>query len=86
MAFRGFLQRQLHALSGNFAVAVLGQGVVFGLFHSYQGWRNVVVISVLGILYGALAAWRRNLRINIVAHAFTDVWEGWLKFVVWRVV
>lgn len=86
MAFRGFLQRQLHALSGNIAVAVLGQGLVFGLFHSYQGWRNVVVISVLGTLYGALAAWRGNVRINIVAHAFTDVWEGWLKFVVWRVV
>lgn len=86
MVFRGFLQRQLHALSGNIAVAVLGQGLVFGLVHSYQGWRNVVVISVLGILYGALAAWRRKLRINIVAHAFTDVWEGWLKFVVWRVV
>jgi len=86
MVFRGFLQRQLHALSGNIAIAVLGQGFIFGLFHSYQGWRKVVVISVLGILYGALAAWRRNLRVNIVAHAFTDVWEGWLKFVVWRVV
>ncbi|HMG87382.1 MAG TPA: CPBP family intramembrane glutamic endopeptidase [Terracidiphilus sp.] len=85
MVFRGFLQRQLHALSGNIAVAVLGQGLVFGLFHSYQGWRNVVVISVLGILYGALAVWRRNLRINIVAHAFTDVWEGWLKFIVWHI-
>lgn len=86
MAFRVFLERQLHALSGNIAVAVLGQGLVFGLFHSYQGWRNVVVISALGTLYGALAVWRRNVRINIVAHAFTDVWEGWLKFVVWRAV
>jgi hypothetical protein len=26
------------------------------------------------------------VRINIVAHAFSDVWGGWLKFVVWRVV
>jgi hypothetical protein len=43
-------------------------------------------VNVLGILYGALEAGRRNLRINIVAHAFTDGWEGWLKFVVWRVV
>jgi membrane protease YdiL (CAAX protease family) len=84
MAFRGFLQRQLHALSGNIAVAVAGQGIVFGLFHSYQGWRNVVVISVLGTLYGALAAWRRNLRVNIVTHAFTDIWEGWLKSIVWH--
>jgi hypothetical protein len=72
------------ALSGNVAVAVVVQGLVFGVFHSYQGWRNVVVISVLGMLYGALSAWRGNLRVNIVTHAFGDIWEGWLKFVVWR--
>jgi membrane protease YdiL (CAAX protease family) len=84
MAFRGFLQRQLHALSGNIGLAVLGQGAVFGLFHAYQGWKNVVVIGVLGVLYGALAAWRKNLRVNIATHAFTDIWEGWLKFAVLR--
>ena len=84
MAFRGYLQRQFHALSGNVVIAVLVQGLVFGLFHSYQGWKNVVIISVLGVLYGALAAWRGNLRINILTHAWTDTWEGWLKFVVWR--
>ena len=37
MAFRGYLQRQLHALSGSVVLAVLGQGLLFGLFHSYQG-------------------------------------------------
>jgi membrane protease YdiL (CAAX protease family) len=84
LAFRGFLQRQFRALTGNLAVAVVAQGLVFGLFHAYQGWRNVVVISALGVLYGALAAWRGNLRVNIVTHAWGDVWEGWLKFVVWR--
>jgi membrane protease YdiL (CAAX protease family) len=84
MVFRGYLQRQLNALSGSVVVAVLGQGLVFGLFHSYQGWTNVIVISVLGVLYGILAAWRRNLRVNMIAHAWGDVWEGWLKFVVWR--
>jgi membrane protease YdiL (CAAX protease family) len=84
MVFRGYLQRQFKALGGNVAVGVLAQGLVFGLFHSYQGWKNVVVISVLGVLYGAMAAWRGNLRVNIVAHAWTDVWEGWLKFVVFR--
>jgi membrane protease YdiL (CAAX protease family) len=84
MAFRGFVQRQLHALTGKVWLAVLGQGLVFGLFHSYQGWTNVTVISVLGVLYGAMAAWRGNLRINMAAHAWSDIWEGWLKFVVWR--
>jgi membrane protease YdiL (CAAX protease family) len=84
MAFRGYLQRQLHALSGNIVVAVLGQGVVFGLAHAYQGWKNTIVISVLGILFGALAVWRGNLRANIVAHAWADIWGGWLQQVVWR--
>ncbi|MGA3071590.1 MAG: CPBP family intramembrane glutamic endopeptidase [Terracidiphilus sp.] len=84
MAFRGYLQRQLQALSGSVVVAVLGQGLVFGLVHSYQGWKNTVVIMVLGVMFGALAAWRGNLRANIVVHAWADTWEGWLKFVVWR--
>ena len=82
--FRGFVQRQLHALSGSLSLAVLGQGVIFGLFHAYQGWGNVIVISVLGVLFGVLAAWRGNLRINIITHAWTDFWEGWVKFLVWR--
>ncbi len=84
MAFRGYLQQQFRALTGNMAWAVLLQALVFGIAHGYQGWRNVVVISVLGVLYGALAAWRKNLRVNTIAHAGSDIWEGWLKFVVWR--
>ena len=76
---RGYLQRQFHALTGSVVAAVIGQGFLFGLMHSYQGWKQVIVISALGVLYGALAAWRRNLRANIIAHAWSDVWEGWLK-------
>jgi len=81
---RGYLQQQLHALSGNVVVAVLAQALVFGLMHSYKGWKQVVVIAALGVLYGTLAAWRRNLRANMIAHAWSDVWEGWLKMVVFR--
>jgi membrane protease YdiL (CAAX protease family) len=84
LAFRGFLQRQLHALTGNTGLAVLAQGLVFGLFHAYQGWRNVVVISILGILFGVLAAWRRNLRANIIVHAWADIWGGWLQMLVFK--
>lgn len=61
-----------------------GEEQVFGLFHAYQGWRNVVVIAVLGVLYDALAAWRGNLRINIVSHAWADIWESWLKVALLR--
>jgi uncharacterized protein len=84
LAFRGYLQRQLHALGGGVVAAVLGQGLIFGLVHSYQGWKNVVVICVLGILFGALAVWRRNLRANIIVHAWGDIWGGWLGALVMR--
>ena len=82
IVFRGYLQRQLHALGGSIAAAVASQGVIFGVFHGYQGWKNVITISVLGILFGLLAAWRKNLRANMIVHAWADFWEGWLKFLV----
>jgi uncharacterized protein len=84
IAFRGYLQKQFHALTGSIAIAVILQGVVFGVTHGYQGWKNVVVITALGILYGMLAAWRRNLRVNIISHACSDAWEGWLKFILFH--
>ena len=84
LAFRGYLQRQFHALSGNVAVAVVAQALVFGVAHSYQGWKQVIVISVFGVLYGSLAAWRRNVRATVIAHAWADIWGGWLRTAILR--
>jgi|HubBroStandDraft_1064217.scaffolds.fasta_scaffold35126_2 membrane protease YdiL (CAAX protease family) len=84
IVFRGYLQKQFHALTKSIAAAIVLQGFVFGISHGYQGWKNVVVISVLGFLYGALAAWRRNLHVNILSHAWSDAWEGWLEFILFR--
>jgi uncharacterized protein len=82
--FRGYLQKQLHAVTGSITAAILLQGVVFGIAHGYQGWKSVTVIAILGVLYGILAAWRRNLRVNMISHAWSDAWEGWLKFILFR--
>jgi len=84
MIFRGYLQRQFLAMSGSVTIAIIGQAFFFGIGHAYQGWKQVGLIVVLGILYGALAGWRKDLRANIIAHAWSDVWEGWLKFLVLR--
>jgi membrane protease YdiL (CAAX protease family) len=83
IGFRGYVLGQLRAWTGSTAFAVVGQALVFGLFHLYQGWKNVIVISGLGVLFGLLAIWRKNLRANILSHALMDLWEGWLKFLVW---
>jgi membrane protease YdiL (CAAX protease family) len=79
LVFRGYVQRQALALSQSVPVAVVIQGLVFGLMHAYQGWRAVVAIIVLGVMFGGLAAWRKTLRIGMVAHAWQDVWAGWLS-------
>jgi hypothetical protein len=84
IAFRGYLQKQFHAFTGSIAVAIFLQAIVFGIAHGYQGWKNVVVITALGLLYGMLAAWRRNLRANMISHAWSDAWEGWLKFIIFH--
>jgi membrane protease YdiL (CAAX protease family) len=78
LVFRGYVQRQLLALSGSTLISVLGQGVVFGLMHAYQGWVPATRIVVIGVLFGGLAAWRRTLRVGMVAHAWQDIWAGWL--------
>jgi uncharacterized protein len=79
--FRGYVQRQLLALSQRVGVAIVLQGLVFGAMHAYQGWRAVVTISILGMLFGGLAAWRKTLRVGMAAHGWQDVWAGWLSHV-----
>jgi hypothetical protein len=80
LVFRGYLQQQFRAVTRSIVAAVVLQGAIFGLVHAYQGWKQVMVIVPLGILYGALVAWRRNLRASIIAHAWSDIFEGWLRF------
>lgn len=79
MVFRGYFQKQFAAYTRSVTVAVVLQGIVFGMGHAYQGLQQVVIISLLGMLYGWFAAWRRNLRANMIAHAWTDIWSGWLS-------
>jgi membrane protease YdiL (CAAX protease family) len=76
LMFRGFVQRQLHVLTGNAALAVIGQAALFGVTHGYQGWRSIVTITLYGLLIGALAQWRRSLRPGMIAHAWQDISAG----------
>jgi CAAX protease family protein len=77
--YRGYLQKQILALSGSVTVAVLGQAILFGLSHTYQGTKQVIVISSLGVVYGVLPLWRKSLRPNMIAHAWSDVFSGILS-------
>jgi membrane protease YdiL (CAAX protease family) len=73
VAFRGYLQKQLHAITGSAGWAVLFQAIVFGIGHLYEGVGQVARITLFGLLFGLLALWRKSLRPGMIAHAWSDI-------------
>jgi len=72
LVFRGYLQRTLE-LASNAGIAIVTQGVIFGLVHLYQGIKLATLIIVLGTMLGLLAHWRRKLWPGMMFHAVTDI-------------
>lgn len=79
IVYRGYLQQQFQALTGSALASVLIQGVIFGISHGYQGVRNVILIMIYGVLFGALAVWRKSLKPGMILHAWTDVFGGLIQ-------
>jgi uncharacterized protein len=71
--FRGYLQQQLAGWSGSVTAGILGQGVLFGLGHAYQGTKKMVLIAVWGCVFGLFVWLRKGLRPNMLAHAAIDL-------------
>jgi membrane protease YdiL (CAAX protease family) len=66
IVFRGYLQRRL-------PIGVITQAIVFGISHGYQGVRSIINITVIGLLFGIVAKWRRSLVPGMLAHAAIDI-------------
>jgi len=79
VVYRGYLQGQFLALTGSATIAILLQGVLFGVTHGYQGTKLVITISVYSVLYGVLASWRKSLRPGMISHAWSDIFGGVLS-------
>ena len=72
VVFRGYLQRQLAALTRNVWVAIVVSGLIFGSAHGYEGAGRMMLVGLYGMLFGLLANFRRSLRPGMIAHAFHD--------------
>jgi uncharacterized protein len=80
--FRGYLQRQIAAFSGNVYVGLVTSALIFGAGHGYEGTRRMILIAVYGAMFGVLAQWRKSLRPGMMAHAWHDAFQGFiLRFV-----
>jgi uncharacterized protein len=76
IVFRGYLQRQLAALTGNAGIAIVVQALVFGAGHAYEGITSVLAIVLHGLVLGFVADWRGNIRAGVVEHAGWDILAG----------
>lgn len=78
MIFRGFILDAVARLVGNPGrwttwIAIVGQSILFGLLHSYQGVGGIVTTAITGLTLG-IVWWiaGRNLWAGIVIHALLD--------------
>jgi uncharacterized protein len=79
--FRGYLQRQLMALTRSAPAGILLSAAAFGAVHAYQGFRMVILIGLYGAMFGILANWRGSVRPGMIAHAWNDSLNGVLASV-----
>ncbi|HUA16763.1 MAG TPA: type II CAAX endopeptidase family protein [Verrucomicrobiae bacterium] len=79
LIFRGFLTWQFQAWTKSSALAIVLQGLLFGLAHGYYS-RSMLTIAVYGCLLGWLAWWRKSLRPGMLAHLLEDEVFGLLAF------
>jgi membrane protease YdiL (CAAX protease family) len=80
IVFRGYLQRQLAALTGSVTAGILLQAIAFGISHGYQGRAPMAIAGSYGLVLGVLAWWRGNIRAGALAHAATDIVGGLTRF------
>lgn len=79
LIFRGYLIQQFSAWTGSRAIAIILQGIAFGLAHGFYG-KAMLAIMLQGWLLGLLAGWRKSLRPGMLAHFLQDSIGGIVAF------
>ncbi|HKW89734.1 MAG TPA: CPBP family intramembrane glutamic endopeptidase [Candidatus Acidoferrales bacterium] len=75
-AFRGYLMEQFRRLTGAAWLAIVLQGLVFGISHGYQGLALMFGIFLLGTGLGIAAYALKTLRVTMITHAWIDTLAG----------
>ena len=77
LVFRGYLMNRVADLVGSnrsgWLISLIVVSILFGITHLYQGISGIIVITLHGLLLGALyLATGRNLWVPIIAHGLND--------------
>ena len=74
--FRGFVCWVLASVLPAFWMAALGQAVLFGLAHAYQGPRGIVTTGAVGVFMAGIVWVSGSLWPAMLVHALMDVHAG----------
>jgi membrane protease YdiL (CAAX protease family) len=77
--FRGFLLALFTSLAGLVAAVAITVSL-FGLFHSYYGWKGILKTAAFGLFVTAIALWSASLVPVIILHASVDLMTGDLAY------
>jgi len=73
LLYRGYAIERLEELSGSRAVAGIVSCALFTVAHvGPWGWAHLLIAGFGGVMLTVLYLWRRNLWVNIIAHALVD--------------
>jgi uncharacterized protein len=76
LVYRGYLQRQLAALTGQVWLGVTLQALLFGVAHGEQGGAAVARFALYGLAFGWVAQKRRTLLPCVLCHVALDIAAG----------
>lgn len=76
LVYRGYLRQQLQALSGSAWLAVLLQGLLFGIAHGAQGPWAVGRFAAYGVAFGYVAWRQRSIVPCVLCHVGLDAYAG----------
>ncbi|WP_441004481.1 CPBP family intramembrane glutamic endopeptidase [Pseudocolwellia agarivorans] len=75
LIFRAYLFTLIDNHMGIVAAIVLSS-IIFGLWHIYLGWQEVIRTSVMGSIFCGIYIITGNIIIPILIHIFVDVYSG----------
>ena len=72
--FRGYILRQLDAITRSPGMAIVVQAVFFVMMHgSGQGVSGYLTRFTYGVAFGLVATWRKSLWPSVIAHSLLDL-------------
>ena len=82
LLFRGFLIWYINEFSSTL-IAIILSSILFGIAHSYQGWKGVIQSGLTGLVLAVIYVLTGSLWIPIALHIVGDIYSGmlgWLAF------